>query len=251
MEQTGLVDALDLTLVETDPANAIALAAAIPAFNCPSDPAMKLPVPGGLTTEKNNYRANAGSDYGEYVIPVERNNGIFLNYQGTPKNALSLGIALRDILDGSSNTALFSERAIGDNNNNRVTFNSDWYRIDTPNTANVAQVQADCNAAPLATGNQNQISASGRNWFWGSYVATRYNHVMTPNAKSCSRYDGTGNLDDQVNLLGGATTATSFHSGGVNLAMADGSVRFVRSSVSITVWMAVGGRNDGQSFTLD
>jgi prepilin-type processing-associated H-X9-DG protein len=75
--------------------------------------------------------------------------------------------------------------------------------------------------------------------------------VLTPNSKSCSRYGGTGNLDDQVNILGGVTTATSFHAGGVNLAMADGSVRFVRSSVSIAVWMAVGGRNDGKSLTLD
>ncbi|MGC8639974.1 MAG: H-X9-DG-CTERM domain-containing protein [Isosphaeraceae bacterium] len=41
-------------------------------------------------------------------------------------------------------------------------------------------------------------------------------------------------------------TARSWHPGGVNVLMGDGSVRFVRESVSRAVWRALGTRNGGE-----
>jgi prepilin-type processing-associated H-X9-DG protein len=41
-------------------------------------------------------------------------------------------------------------------------------------------------------------------------------------------------------------TARSFHSGGVNLAMADGSVHFMSQAVDGQLWIALGTRNDGE-----
>jgi prepilin-type processing-associated H-X9-DG protein len=35
-------------------------------------------------------------------------------------------------------------------------------------------------------------------------------------------------------------TSRSYHTGGVNVALADGSVRFVHSSIAGTVWRALG-----------
>ena len=40
----------------------------------------------------------------------------------------------------------------------------------------------------------------------------------------------------------GAITARSYHSGGVNALLADGSVRFVKGSVQGNVWRALGSR---------
>jgi prepilin-type processing-associated H-X9-DG protein len=39
------------------------------------------------------------------------------------------------------------------------------------------------------------------------------------------------------------TTANSRHTGGVNVALCDGSVRFVANSISLTTWRALGSRN--------
>jgi prepilin-type processing-associated H-X9-DG protein len=41
-------------------------------------------------------------------------------------------------------------------------------------------------------------------------------------------------------------SARSYHTGGVNVALADGSVRFVSEKVDPTVWKAMGSRNGGE-----
>jgi prepilin-type processing-associated H-X9-DG protein len=46
-----------------------------------------------------------------------------------------------------------------------------------------------------------------------------------------------------VNEDGGATTATSRHSGGVNLVTVDGSTHFVANDIDILAWRALGSRN--------
>jgi prepilin-type processing-associated H-X9-DG protein len=93
-------------------------------------------------------------------------------------------------------------------------------------------------------GSKKQTSFAGRNWINGNYMTTRYNHVMPPNTWSCTR----GN---SPNNNGGAVTATSRHPGGVNLALADASVRFIKSTVDLAVWRALGSRDGEEVFSHD
>jgi prepilin-type processing-associated H-X9-DG protein len=60
---------------------------------------------------------------------------------------------------------------------------------------------------------------------------------MPPNGKNC----GYGNYTGE-----GAFTASSRHSSGVNVLFADGSTRFVKSSVSPQTWWALGTRAGGE-----
>jgi prepilin-type processing-associated H-X9-DG protein len=48
-----------------------------------------------------------------------------------------------------------------------------------------------------------------------------------------------------------STTANSRHSGGVNVGMADGSVRFFKSAINLTTWQAVGTRAGGEIISSD
>jgi prepilin-type N-terminal cleavage/methylation domain-containing protein/prepilin-type processing-associated H-X9-DG protein len=43
--------------------------------------------------------------------------------------------------------------------------------------------------------------------------------------------------------------ARSLHTGGVNAAMGDGSIRFIRNSITLLVYQAMGTRNDGLAYT--
>jgi prepilin-type processing-associated H-X9-DG protein len=71
---------------------------------------------------------------------------------------------------------------------------------------------------------------------------------MPPNSPNCSQNQTGGNLTAiQVNEHGTATTASSRHPGGVNMACADGSVHFVNDEIDRFIWRALGSRNAGDS----
>jgi prepilin-type processing-associated H-X9-DG protein len=79
--------------------------------------------------------------------------------------------------------------------------------------------------------------AAGSQWFSGYAAFSRYNHLMPPNANSCAYGTWSGE---------GAFTASSRHPGGVNVLFADGSTRFIKSSINNTTWWAVGSRSGGE-----
>jgi prepilin-type processing-associated H-X9-DG protein len=45
--------------------------------------------------------------------------------------------------------------------------------------------------------------------------------------------------------------ASSKHPGGVNTAFADGSVKFIKSSISYQAWGSIGTRNGGEALSAD
>jgi prepilin-type N-terminal cleavage/methylation domain-containing protein/prepilin-type processing-associated H-X9-DG protein len=242
IEETTTEERINYTKAPGNAANRTAREVKIAAFLCPSDSDERLG-PGVPQNHagwgKNNYKACAGSDTGQMVGKREQNNGIFVTDRT---------MRFSDVADGLSKTALFSEAVLGDGNDFRVEVPGDWLRIPESNVT-ADQVRTACLALDLTTmtGLSKQISRSGRNWTFGNYIPTRYNHVMLPNERSCGRFNGSGSMDATVNNRGGATTASSRHLGGVNLALADGSVRFVGETVDLAVWRAVGSRAGGEA----
>jgi prepilin-type processing-associated H-X9-DG protein len=51
--------------------------------------------------------------------------------------------------------------------------------------------------------------------------------------------------------VGAFAGARSKHDGGVNVALADGSVRFVADSIDLATWRALGTRANGDLVTMD
>jgi len=216
-------------------------------FLCPSDSVDRMTDPTQSAHQfdatlgawgRNNYRANAGNDIGLTtndgdVKAWEQNNGIFLT------NAV---VRIAQIVDGTSNTALFSEKIRGDGDDNSVEVISDYFQLaNNGTTKSAAQVFQKCMALTPATlvGASAQTSYAGRDWINGNYMTTRYNHIMAPNTWSCSR----GN---SPNANGGAVTACSRHVNGVGMALADGSSRFVNDSINVDIWKALGSRDSGE-----
>jgi prepilin-type processing-associated H-X9-DG protein len=66
---------------------------------------------------------------------------------------------------------------------------------------------------------------------------------MPPNSWSCV----TNNQDMNGCLL----TASSRHTGGVNVLFCDGSVKFVKSTINYLTWMAVGTIANGEVVSAD
>jgi prepilin-type N-terminal cleavage/methylation domain-containing protein len=243
LEQSGLAAQIDFDFAPGHARNRVNGAAPqntrISTFICPSD---AYATRAGGAMGKNNYRACMG----RHPINNQNADGVFLhhvNAKAVPfpmrKDFSKWGNLPGDILDGLSNTAAFSERALGDGVDGLYTFKGDVVQeLSVP--ANLANTRNYYLACLANTSTDDYDSNGGQNWVNGNYRVTLYNHVMTPNGKGCTQ--------NQNNSTGnGAIPATSYHPGGVCLLLADGSTRFVRESVSWAVWQAVGGRKDGDA----
>jgi prepilin-type processing-associated H-X9-DG protein len=181
---------------------------------------------------------------GRHAVNNLNSDGLFLAHTGAKavpfkyrKDFSKWGVLPSEVLDGLSNTAAFSERAIGDGTDGPYLPKGDAVQ-ETSVVTNINNTAALRDACLANTSTDDWDSAGGQNWVNANYRISLYNHVVTPNKKTCTD-DTAGNAGE------GAFPATSFHPGGVNLLLADGSTRFVREAVSWGVWQAVAGRKDG------
>lgn len=196
---------------------------------------------------RTNYRACGGSESGwilsgsviNIAASPERNNGLFVTNKA---------VKFQEVTDGLSNTAMLSEAVLGDGSQTKISKTGDYFQLSygpadpTPPDRNI--IYQECTAL-VPTASTLQWSYAGRYWYIGNYATARYNHVMPPNTKSCAT-NGAGALNVRMNYKGTATTASSRHTGGVNVASADGSLRFVSNSIDINTWWAFGSRDGGE-----
>jgi prepilin-type N-terminal cleavage/methylation domain-containing protein/prepilin-type processing-associated H-X9-DG protein len=243
LEQQPLYNAInfsDTGTAVTGVTNTTVVNTTLAAFLCPSDTDRLTTVTG-----HNNYSMCSGSS--SYSVKyVNQWNGIatFI-YDGKGFSSFSS----RNVIDGTSNTAAFSERVKGIGR-----LNSDSLDGMRP-TASVSSLNAwpsgvpstdyaTCLAKPPQTaGLAGRISATGANWADGfADFGGLYNHVMPPNSWSCVQtVSPTTSYADGV-----IHTATSRHPGVVNVLFGDGTVRAVKSTVNLNVWWAVGTTANGE-----
>jgi len=181
----------------------------------------------------------------------------------------NLGIfGFESVTDGTANTALFSEKLVGIGAQslayNITAGNPDARRgfFNLPTLASVpagtnqngafalAQVKA-CQAVPSNTQVSGVSWLPGFAWTWGypwHWMVNQYNHYNTPNKLTCS------SSSDAASPYGGLTMMeppTSGHPGGVNMCFTDGSVRFVKDTVDVMTFWAIGTRNGGEPISAD
>jgi hypothetical protein len=80
----------------------------------------------------------------------------------------------------------------------------------------------------------------------GENCCTLYNHVSTPNTNSCAGIGFGSNMTNMAMQV----SANSYHPGGVEVMMGDGSVRFTANTVDLSTWRALGTRNGRESVEL-
>jgi prepilin-type processing-associated H-X9-DG protein len=85
-------------------------------------------------------------------------------------------------------------------------------------------------------------SKQGYSWVMGEMCCTTYNHMSLPNTTSCASTGFPGGMQNMAMVV----PPSSMHTNGINVAMGDGSVRFVTNGISLTTWRALGSRNGGE-----
>jgi prepilin-type N-terminal cleavage/methylation domain-containing protein/prepilin-type processing-associated H-X9-DG protein len=238
IEQTAAYNSLNMSLVHNDAAGAnfTVRTMQLNAILCPSDGN----VPGSAVTLGSNTKQVGASNYPNNIGTFAR---IFGNtYDGPAYEAgASYGpaVTLATVTDGTSNTVIFSEWVKG---KNLLTGNGTYqvYRstdASTSTTVTLAKLAQDCTAVPLTPA----YGQKGNEWLDHNMPnGGGYSHVMTPNKKAC--YFSDLSASKTYTMVG----ASSNHSGGVNTGFLDGSVRFVKDSISQNTWWAVSTKAGGE-----
>ncbi len=262
LEQQALYNTANYSLSVNNAADTLTLCATkVGALICPSESAGVGPFyPNSWT----NYAANFG---GPATLASWSGPIVYMgnSAQGTNGSSVQIGlgvVGVQNVTDGTSNTAMFSERLIGMNDATaqppgsgsarRVAF-----KLSIPANANSGSMSqalklvSTCQNLPSTQLSVLPDTYSGGIWPGGHRGTLRfnsYNHFNTPNKLTCTTSDGEGGTPGGFNSL---IAPSSNHPGGVTTAFCDGSVRFVKDSINLQVWWAIGTRNQGEVVSAD
>jgi prepilin-type N-terminal cleavage/methylation domain-containing protein/prepilin-type processing-associated H-X9-DG protein len=266
MEQQSLFNSFNFSLApELEPslpsaaANSTGAATFLSAMICPSDPSpVILITAAGENYATHNYDFNVGSNYPlvERYLPADTPSP----FSGLPNGPFFENRGVRDaeFVDGMSNTVAVSETirsastSTYANDPTRVFLVTGNNKTSGPALTSDADYTSICLALPATT---TQFQATkGVRWHYGAPGHTMYNHRRTPNDPLPDCRGGlphSDKSDPNWSNLSLNVTTRSQHPGGVNSLMADGSVKFVKNTVNVATWQALGTRNGGEVISAD
>jgi prepilin-type N-terminal cleavage/methylation domain-containing protein/prepilin-type processing-associated H-X9-DG protein len=232
--------------------NSTAYLTKISTYLCPSDGNA------GKNGFNNSYAASTGTSTIGY--PSGGGNG------GSPSGLSSGAFAYQNnytiaqFTDGTSNTVAFSEWIVNNplsRTPGRSTQQSGLQATGYPDVTALGinalpYVQADIlkctqNFQPALSGS----NGPGITWATGAMGYTLFNTIIPPNGGGLIAWAACRNGCCPQSQHADYNNATSLHAGGVNVMMADGSVRFVKNSISYYTWWSIGTRANNETLSSD
>ena len=231
----------------------------INAFICPSDGQSPTPISlqyAQWTGLNNNYLASVGTST-NYANGYTDTTGVFARAWR--------GYGVQNITDGTSNTIAFGESLVGD-----LTVENVKWR-DGPVVAtglagggpffdassNPAAVLTDLQVCQTAFANPNPGSSTGINnekmfrWAEDMGGMTLFTTIVPPTSSQYSFTYCALNTSNNNATDGQYQNANSNHPGGANFLFADGSVHFVKSSINMKTYWALGTKSQGEVLSSD
>ncbi len=258
MEQGVAFDSINFFFTHRTVQNSTVVGLALNCFLCPSDPNIsgQTAFPSGVYARVPCYGFNEGDWFIWNALsatganPVPKNRGVF-----GPNQCRRIA----EFTDGTSQTIFasdvkalnpfcqvggqFSEAYLSSPTATLPLASADPLSVATEYTS-----VASCSAVPAGTGHTA--------WVDGNSQETGMTTAFTPN-KAAINPTNRADLDILTVLISknqplyGAITARSYHPGGVNVAFADGSVKFVKSTIDGVTWRSLGTVAGGEVISAD
>jgi prepilin-type N-terminal cleavage/methylation domain-containing protein/prepilin-type processing-associated H-X9-DG protein len=272
LEQTPLYNAANFNMTAglddgtSDAVNSTVYLTRIANFLCPSDG------PSGQQNI-NSYRGSIGTTVVQGV-PSAQVSGLFsMSSQRNSYGGANPTIGLSSCTDGSSNTIAFGEAMVGIagrgnahpgngislSAKSSTNFQKDWdgQDVEQKPATSLAAALAECDAfwktkPPGSSWGSGMKERGG--WFWatGGRTLTLFNTVIPPNSTDHPwNHCYLGGCPSCVPTEAQFVNASSYHPGGSNFAFADGSVKFIKSTISRQTYWALGTRAYGEIIGAD
>jgi prepilin-type N-terminal cleavage/methylation domain-containing protein/prepilin-type processing-associated H-X9-DG protein len=242
LEQSSMYNMMNFSFKNSDVQNTSSAALVIATYICPSDPA---PV-------KDATGANAGTSYGNVVGDwyVWEELGQINRVAFSP----NVSKRLSQFTDGLSNTMIFSESQIGHYEFRKCTSLGGLTYTSYPDVAGTPAMIASI-APSCSTSDSGPVGHAS--WSNGSVFNSGVTTAMSPNSKVT--VPGYGNYawdlvtidENQGGPVFASLDADSYHPGGVNALLGDGSVKFMKNSVAGTTWRGLGSIAGGEVISAD
>jgi prepilin-type N-terminal cleavage/methylation domain-containing protein/prepilin-type processing-associated H-X9-DG protein len=230
-------------------------------YTCPSDASDQTlldPGQGVGTPGRSNYLGNIGATADQNSGDGSR-VGIF-NFNRNAVGKVTTRVTITSISDGTSNTCMWAEtkrsrnRFLSSQGGNSydptmiylLPDNDPGWSVLTPMTgplfnqtnpnALIVGMTYRCNSYDY--GPTSIIRYRGLEYYRGIVEMNNYTHTVPPNYKGydCGDY----------NITAAHIAARSYHTGGVNVCFADGSVHFISDQINFITWQAMGTRSGGE-----
>jgi prepilin-type N-terminal cleavage/methylation domain-containing protein/prepilin-type processing-associated H-X9-DG protein len=237
--------------VNTGAPNVAARTQDVPIFKCPSETSSVFFTAGGQPVGRTNYFGSIGAmaDSRGLSDPM---GGPFYVQSSVAAGETPLGLPIAGLTDGTSNTAMFAEVMRGLATSGTTIFHTT--NVQSGDIAVAPGLYDGRNVSGCVGGSvASRIQYVGLQYYRGGINHNSfYSHTLPPNWNRKQ-----SNPASQKYTCGDASfrrahiAASSYHTGGVNVCLADGSVRFVRDSINFDTWRAVGSRSGGEVATLD
>lgn len=184
----------------------------IPTIRCPSDSARPA---GSSSVAWTSYAFCCGDTVNDNNAGTLR--GAFGSFAATTTFA--------DIVDGTSSTLAFGERCVGSDPAYLASGGEVKSRVSAPWVATDPPILClNRRGAGGQLGNFRSNNYAGRWWADGRAAMNGFCTILAPNSPSCMR-----SINQNFNW--GVYTAGSYHPGGCNVALCDGSVRFISETI--------------------
>jgi len=241
-------------------------------YLCPSDPgggSCADQSGAGVPTAQANYFGsigNTGAQFYSSSVGLQETNvgviGLFnvqydrtepqyldapTNTQTNPNYLKLIAATMASVKDGTSNTAMFAETVRSRVANAQSSAN--WpplagaNHIDPIQNGGTMTAPLQIPPAVCLTVTNRLLYYRGLQYYRFIPECTNYSHAITPNAKQPDCGDSA--------ITAAFVAARSWHTGGVNVAFADGSVHFIKDAVNKQTWASLGSKAGGEIISSD